>query len=45
MMQIQNVKPDKLAKVIAGLVKEGLTFEAYPAPDGETWVIDLLGGY
>ena len=32
-----------LAKIIAGLVENGLTFEA--SPKGDYWIIILKGGY
>ena len=38
------VRSDDLAQVIAGLVREGLTFECVPESEGR-YRIYLLGGY
>ena len=38
------VRSDDFAQIIAGLVREGLTFEAVPDTEGR-YRIYLLGGY
>ena len=45
MMKIANIPTDELGDVIAGLVKNGLTFECFPGTKPTTWTINLLGGY
>jgi hypothetical protein len=43
-MKITNVPTNRLCLIIAGLVQQGLTFEAFE--DGEDmWTIILTGGY
>ena len=34
---------ENLTAIIAGLVKEGLTFKSWQ--DGDNWIIELTGGY
>lgn len=43
-MTIKYIPADELAALVAGLVKQGLTFEATPDNLG-TWTIKLLGGF
>lgn len=46
-MTINNVHTKQLAIIIAGLVREGVTFKAVPTMSkcGEYWEIILTGGY
>lgn len=45
-MTIKNIATAQLAEIIAGLVKEGLTFECQPdSRCAGTWIITLTGGY
>ena len=47
-MTIENIPIEKLAAIVAGLVREGVTFEAAPMPSigaGDYWRITLTGGY
>lgn len=44
MMTIRAISTEQMVEIVAGLVKNGLTFEATPAPHGE-WNIKLTGGY
>ena len=45
-MFIYDVPADKLAIVVAGLVREGICFKAHPiADDGRFYTIELTGGY
>ena len=41
---IENVKTSDLAEIVAGLVREGVTFQVLPNLPG-SWNITLLGGY
>lgn len=43
-MTIQDVPTADLAAIVAGLVAQGLTFEASPISQG-LWLIRLTGGY
>lgn len=36
---------EELAKFVAGLVREGLTFKAYPNHDGDSYTVKLTGGF
>ena len=40
---IENIKPADLPSIVAGLVREGVTFRAFPS--GVYWTIELLGGF
>jgi len=42
-MTIQAETIEQMTEIVAGLVREGLTFKAAPYRDG--WLITLLGGY
>jgi len=45
-MTIRNVHTDQLVKIIAGLVREGLTFRVdHNAPGSDYWTVVLLGGF
>ena len=46
-MTINNVHTNQLATIVAGLVKEGVTFKVVPtmSNSGEYWEIILLGGF
>ena len=44
-MIIRLVTGDSLGTVIAGLVKQGLTFEAYYDHATDSYTIELTGGY
>lgn len=46
-MTINNVHTKQLAIIVAGLVREGVTFKVVPtmSSTGEYWEIILLGGY
>lgn len=45
-MTIKRVPTSKLAEIVAGLVKQGLTFEVNPhGIYDDEWVIILTGGY
>lgn len=45
-MFINNVPAEKLAEIVAGLVREGVTFRATPDNDlGLTFTIELTGGH
>jgi hypothetical protein len=46
-MKIENILTEELAEIIAGLVKQGLTFKAKPQTGFTTtvWSIELTGGY
>lgn len=47
-MIIKNVPIEKLAAIVAGLVREGVGFEVKPADSisaGDYWNIHLTGGY
>ena len=43
-MVIRHIDVSQLATIVAGLVREGLTFEAI-ADLGGTWTIKLTGGF
>ena len=43
-MTIERIETESLAKIVSGLVQQGLTFECTPTPDG-FWTIKLTGGY
>lgn len=43
-MIIKFIEPNHLAAICAGLVKQGLTFEAEPCGAG-LWQIKLTGGF
>ena len=43
-MTIERIETETLAGLIAGLVKEGLTFQCFPTRDGR-WTIELTGGF
>jgi hypothetical protein len=40
---IEHITTEELPALVAGLVREGVTFRAYPK--GPNWTIELLGGY
>lgn len=43
---IQHIPADVLPVIIAGLVREGVTFNATPENDtGKHWNIELTGGH
>jgi len=42
-MQIIEIGINELPVIIAGLVREGVTFEA--SPKGDYWIIILKGGF
>jgi len=42
---IENIDLTDLPRIVAGLVREGVTFEARPYPNGTLWFVKLLGGY
>jgi hypothetical protein len=42
-MKIECIEVEQLADIVAGLVRNGLTFRAYPM--GAFWCIQLTGGY
>ena len=42
-MTIERIDISELAEIIAGLVKQGLTFQARPV--NGTWTIELTGGF
>lgn len=42
-MTIEHIATEDLAKIIAGLAQQGLTFRAYAK--GDFWIIELTGGY
>lgn len=44
MQKIRGIPTAELAEVIAGLVKQGVTFEAYPDAKPGEWIVELLGG-
>lgn len=46
-MKIENIPTEELAEVIAGLVKQGLTFRAHHQPgfSHSVWTIELTGGF
>ena len=44
-MSIEDIKIEDLAEIIAGLVKQGITFEAYQKNGSDFWNINLTGGY
>ena len=45
-MTIERIETARLAEVVAGLVKEGLTFTAIPNPAAfGLWTITLTGGF
>ena len=44
-MEIKDIETiEQLTEIVAGLVKQGLTFIARPGK-GQTWNIELTGGY
>jgi hypothetical protein len=43
-MTIERIETETLAGLIAGLVKEGLTFKCFQTRDGR-WTIELTGGF
>ncbi len=43
-MTIENIDISDLARIVADLVRSGVTFRASPAMNG-TWTIALTGGY
>ncbi len=44
-MKIQHIETAAaLAALVAELMKQGVTFQAYPTPDGR-WTVELTGGY
>lgn len=45
MKQINGIPTALLAEIIAGLVKQGVTFEAFPDKCPGEWKINLLGGF
>ena len=45
MQQIVHITTSQLATIIAGLVREGLTFECHPGTRVDEWTITLLGGF
>ena len=44
-MYIRGIETSALATIVAGLVKEGLTFEATRGEYPGEWDIELTGGY
>lgn len=45
-MTIKDIHINQLAIIVAGLVAQGVTFEARPAHEtSQFWNITLLGGY
>lgn len=45
-MIIKNIPTKQLAAIVAGLVKEGIVFEAQPDElTYDHWLIKLTGGY
>lgn len=45
-MTIRHIRLIDLAEIIAGLVKQGVTFECRPdSPCQGTWQIELTGGF
>jgi hypothetical protein len=42
---IEDIELKDLATIIAGLVREGVSFRAYPDQFGARWRIELTGGY
>ena len=43
---IRHIPTEKLAAIVAGLVREGVTFNVTPENDaGTSWDIELTGGY
>ena len=45
-MTIERINTSDLADIIAGLVKQGITFNAYPMTNyADRWIIELTGGY
>ena len=44
-MTIENITIEDLPRIVAGLVREGVTFEARPYPNGTLWFVRLLGGF
>lgn len=45
-MTIREIPVQQLAIIIAGLVAQGVTFEAYPSHfNSDTYTIKLTGGY
>jgi hypothetical protein len=44
-MTIEDIDTADLARVVADLVKQGLTFRATPGRIPHTWNITLTGGY
>lgn len=46
-MTIKNIPIEDLAEIIAGLVKQGVTFTARPLDSfqGGGWIIELTGGF
>ena len=46
-MIIHDIETDQLATIIAGLVKQGLTFDCRPdwTTSGCHWTITLTGGF
>ena len=43
-MKIEGVPTKEVAPIVAGLVREGVTFTVYPTSVG-LWCIELTGGY
>jgi hypothetical protein len=42
-MYIDFIMTEQLAEIVAGLVRQGLKFEA--TPKGDHWIIRLTGGH
>jgi hypothetical protein len=43
-MRIAAKSMDEMIKIVAGLVREGLTFETFKNTC-DTWIIELTGGF
>lgn len=44
-VKIKHVSTEALATIVAGLVREGLTFEVVPGTLDGNWDITLTGGF
>lgn len=43
-MKIEYIEVSQLAEIIAGLVRQGVTFKAYPM-GAFCWCVELTGGF
>ncbi len=44
-MTIRFVSTESLATIVAGLVREGVTFDVLPSGTDNQWTITLTGGF